>query len=161
MTHGDMATVQLPRRDRLVFIAFNSLMNLTTQENQLRCVTNAAAHLTDDGVFVVENVVPDPMYALHRRDGIDQFVHAEHVDTDGVTLEVGRYDRVTQCVDKCHLGLSQTGITQDPLALRHIWPSELDLMARLTGLRLRERHASWAGDPFVSGSTLHVSVYTR
>lgn len=161
VTRSDMASVQLPRRYRMVFIVFNSLMNLITQEDQLRCVANAAAHLTEDGVFVVENVVPDPMYALRRRDGVDQFVHAEHVGPDGVTLEVGRYDRVTQRVDKCRLGLGEGGITWDLLALRYVWPSELDLMARLAGLELRERHAGWSGEPFVSGSRVHVSVYGR
>lgn len=161
VTWGDMATVELPDRYRMIFIVFNSLMNLVTQEDQLRCVANAAAHLADDGVFVVENVVPDPMYGLRRRDGVDQFVNAEHIGPDGVTLEVGRYDRVTQRLDKCHLGLSESVTTRDTLALRYIWPSELDLMARLAGLRLRERHGGWSGEPFVSGSSSHVSVYGR
>lgn len=161
VTRADMAGVELPDRYRMVFIAFNSLMNLVTQDGQVRCVANAARHLTGDGVFVVENVVPDPMYTLRGRDGVDQFVHAEQVGPDGVTLEVGRYDRVTQRVDKCHLGLGDAGISRDTLALRYVWPSELDLMARLAGLRLRERHGGWSGQPFVSGSRMHVSVYGR
>lgn len=162
VTCGDMSRVELPDRYRLVYVVFNSLMNLLTQDDQLRCVENAARHLTDDGVFVVENVVPDPMYALRPdRDGVDQYVDAEHVAADGVTVEVGRFDRVTQRVDKCHVAVGSAGITLDPLALRYVWPSELDLMARLAGLRRRSRWAGWSGEPFDARSLRHVSVYGR
>jgi SAM-dependent methyltransferase len=157
---GDMATVALPGRYRLVYVVFNSLMNLVTQDEQVRCVANAARHLDDDGVFVVENVVPDPMYGLrHDRDGVDQYVDAGAIGPDGVTVEVGRFDRATQRVDKCHVQLGVGGLSVDPLALRYIWPSELDLMARLAGLRLRERWGGWAGEPFDGRSLRHVSVY--
>ena len=157
---GDMATVALPGRYRLVYVVFNSLMNLVTQDEQVRCVANAAAHLGEDGVFVVENVVPDPMYGLRRdRDGVDQYVDAESVGPDGVVVEVGRFDRATQRVDKCHVRLGAGGVAVDPLALRHIWPSELDLMARLAGLRLRERWGGWSGEPFDGRSLRYVSVY--
>ncbi|HYH30817.1 MAG TPA: class I SAM-dependent methyltransferase [Pseudonocardia sp.] len=162
VTRGDMAAVALPDRYRLVYVVFNSLMNLLTQDEQVRCVENAASHLTADGVFVVENVVPDAMYGLrHDRDGVDQYVDAGHIGPDGVRVEVGRYDRVTQRVDKCHVGLSGAGVQLDPLALRHVWPSELDLMARLAGLRLRDRWGGWSGEPFDSRSLRHVSVYGR
>ena len=157
---GDMATVTMPGRYRLVYVVFNSLMNLLTQDEQVRCVANAAQHLSDDGVFVVDNVVPDPMYGLrHDRDGIDQYVDAEAIGPDGVTVEVGRFDRATQRVDKCHVRLGAAGFAVDPLALRYIWPSELDLMARLAGLRLRDRWGGWAGEPFDGRSLRHVSVY--
>ncbi|MFP5068448.1 class I SAM-dependent DNA methyltransferase [Pseudonocardia nantongensis] len=161
VVHGDMAEVDLPGRYRLVFVAFNSLMNLTTQDAQVRCVTNAARHLDDEGVFVVENVCPDPMYRLERRDGVDQYCHAAGISTTGVHLDVGRYDRVTQRVDKCHVRIGEHGITRDTLALRYVWPSELDLMARLAGLELRERHGGWSDEPFTADSRLHVSVYGR
>jgi SAM-dependent methyltransferase len=161
VVEGDMATVELADRYRLVYIAFNSLMNLLTQEEQVRAVANAARHLTDDGVFVVEQVVPDPMYQLRQRDGVDQFVDAEEVDENGVVIEVGRYDRATQRVDKNHLTLGTGGITSGPIALRYVWPSELDLMAQLAGLRRRERWGGWAGEPFDGRSLRHVSVYGR
>jgi SAM-dependent methyltransferase len=162
VTCGDMAVVELPDRYRLVYVVFNSLMNLITQDEQVDCVANAARHLTDDGVFVVENVVPDPMYALRQdRGGVDQYVEAEHIGPGGVTVEVGRFDRVTQRVDKCHVGLDGAGVQLDPLALRYVWPSELDLMARLAGLRLRARWGGWSGEPFDSRSLRHVSVYRR
>jgi Methyltransferase domain len=160
VTCGDMAVVEMPDRYRLVYIVFNSIMNLLTQDEQVRCVANAARHLTDDGAFVVENVVPDPMYVLRHRDGVDQYVDTGHVGPDGVAIEVGRYDRVTQRVDKCHVTLGP-GVTLTPLALRYIWPSELDLMARLAGLRLADRWGGWAGEPFDGRSVRHVSVYRR
>ena len=115
VTCGDMAAVEMPDRYRLVYIVFNSLMNLLTQDEQVRCVANAARHLTGDGVFVVENVVPDAMYTLRQhRDGVDQYVDAEHIGPDGVTVEVGRFDRVTQRVDKCHVGLGRGGSPARP-----------------------------------------------
>ena len=159
---GDMAAVEMPQRYRLVYIVFNSLMNLITQDGQVRCVANAARHLTEDGTFLVENVVPDAMYVLRPdRDGVDQYVNAEQVGPHGVTVEVGRYDLVTQRVDKCHLGISASGVALNPLALRYIWPSELDLMARLAGLRLLARWGGWSGEPFDSRSVRHISVYGR
>jgi SAM-dependent methyltransferase len=159
---GDMAVVEMPDRYRLVYVVFNSLMNLLTQDEQVRCVENAARHLADDGLFVVENVVPDAMYGLRPdRSGVDQYVDAEQVGPEGVTVEVGRYDRVTQRVDKCHIGLSEAGFALDPIALRYIWPSELDLMARLAGLQRRARWGGWSGEPFDARSLRHVSVYSR
>ncbi|GAA4858459.1 class I SAM-dependent methyltransferase [Saccharopolyspora cebuensis] len=159
---GDMAAVEMPERYSLVYIAFNSLMNLLTQDEQVQCVANAARHLDSGGRFVVENVVPDAMYVLRQdRDGIDQYVNAEQIGSEGVTVEVGRFDRVTQRVDKCHLGVTASGIALDPLALRYVWPSELDLMARLAGLRLLTRWSGWTGEPFDSRSVRHVSVYGR
>src|SRR3712207_3186318 len=139
-----MAVVELPDRYRLVYVAFNSLMNLLTQDEQVTCVAGAARHLTDDGVFVVENVVPDPMYGLRQeRDGVDQYVQAMHIATDRVSVEAGRFDRVTQRVDKCHISFTGGGVRLDPVALRYIWPSELGLMAGLAGLRLRARWGGW------------------
>jgi SAM-dependent methyltransferase len=159
VVQGDMATVELADRYRLVYLVFNSLMNLLTQDEQVACVANAARHLSDDGVFVVEIVVPDAMYGLRQRDGVDQFVDAERVDDDGVTVEVGRFDRLSQRVDKSHLRLGAGGIVHDPIALRYVWPSELDLMARLAGLRLVERWGGWSGEVFDARSLRHVSVY--
>lgn len=160
VTRGDMATVEMPERYRLVYIAFNSLMNLISQDEQVQCIANAARHLTADGTLVIENVVPDAMYVLRQdRDGIDQYVNAGQIGTDGATVEVGRYDRVTQRVDKCHMGFSASGVSVEPLALRYIWPSELDLMARLAGLQLLDRWGGWTGEPYDSRSVRHVSVY--
>lgn len=162
VVRGDMATTTLPGRYRLVFVVFNSIMNLLTQDEQVVCVENAARHLTGDGVFVVENVVPDPMYALRQdRDGVDQYVYSGEMGPRGLRIETGRFDRATQRVDKCHVHFGDGGVRLDPLALRYVWPSELDLMARIAGLRLRERHGGWSGEPFDGRSLRHVSVYER
>lgn len=161
VTCGDMAVVELPDRYRLAYIVFNSLMNLLSQDEQGQCVANAARDLAEDGLFVVENVVPDAMYSLRHRAGVDQYVDAEQVGPEGVTVEVGRHDRVTQRVDKCHVGLSGAGVELDPIALRYIWPSELDLMARLASLQRRARWGDWSGEPFDARSFRHVSVYSR
>ncbi len=162
VVRGDMATVELPNRYPLAFVVFNSIMNLTTQDDQVQFVANAAKHLTDDGVFVVENVVPDLMYRLQPdRDGVDQYVFATRIGAEGVTVETGRFDRATQRVDKSHVEIGEQGIALDPLVLRYVWPSELDLMARLAGLTLRARWGGWSGEPFDGRSLRHVSVYTR
>jgi hypothetical protein len=159
---GDMSVVGTGACYRLVYVVFNSIMNLITQDQQVQCVANAARHLSDDGAFVVENVVPDGMYALRvDRDGIDQYVDAGPVGPEGAGIEVGRYDRATQRVDKCHLRFTAEGMTLNPLALRYIWPSELDLMARLAGLRLKSRWGGWSREPFDGRSLRHVSVYRR
>jgi hypothetical protein len=88
-------------------------------------------------------------------------VQAGRPGVEGVRVETGRFDRATQRVDKVHVHLGPGGVRLDPLALRYVWPSELDLMARLAGLALRERHGGWAGEPFDGRSLRHVSVYGR
>jgi SAM-dependent methyltransferase len=160
VVQGDMAETTLSEKYRLVYVVFNSIMNLVTQDGQARCVANAARHLADDGVFVVETVVPDHMYTLRADgDGVDQYVQAGEIGPQRVRISTGRFDRVTQRVDLCHVHIGDGGIRLDPLALRYVWPSELDLMARLAGLRLRERHGGWSGEPFDGRALRHVSVY--
>jgi SAM-dependent methyltransferase len=157
VTMGDMADVPVSGSYRLVFVVFNTLYNLLTQDAQVRCIENVARHLTDDGVFLVEALVPGSLYSL--RD--DQYVDAEAVEVDRVTLDVGRFDPVTQVLDESHVTLGPHGVRVSPIVTRYIWPSELDLMARIAGLRLRERWAGWNGEPFDARSTRHVSVYGR
>jgi len=91
----------------------------------------------------------------------DQYVDAEAVEVDRVTLDVGRFDPVTQLLDESHVTLSREGIRVTPIVTRYVWPSELDLMARIAGLRLHERWAGWQGEPFDARSARHVSVYGR
>jgi SAM-dependent methyltransferase len=157
VTMGDMAAVPVTGAYRLVFVVFNTLHNLLTQDDQVRCFENVARHLTDDGVFLVEALVPDSLYRL--RD--EQYVDAEAVEMDKVRLDVGRFDPVTQLLDESHVTLSRDGISVSPIVTRYVWPSELDLMARLAGLRLRERWGGWLREPFCARSTRHVSVYGR
>lgn len=157
VTIGDMADVPVPGHYRLIYLVYNTLFNLLTQDDQVRCFENVASHLTDDGVFVVEALTPDWLHAL--RD--DQYVDAEAVATDRVTLDIARYDRATQLLDECHVTLTQAGIRLSPIVTRFIWPSEMDLMARIAGLRLHFRWAGWQHEPFESRSDRHVSVYGR
>ena len=157
VTIGDMADVPVEGRYRLVYLVFNTLFNLLTQDEQVRCFANVAQRLDDDGVFVVEAFVPAWLHRL--RDG--QHVDAERVEVDRVVLDVGRHDPLTQTLDESHVELSAAGVRVGPIVTRYAWPAELDLMARLAGLRLRERWGGWSGQPFTAESRDHVSVYGR
>ena len=156
VTIGDFADVAVDGSYRLVFVVFNSFFNLLTQDDQVRCFENVAAHLTDDGSFVVEAFVPAFLYRL--RD--DQYVDAEAIEVDEVRLDIGRHDPVQQRLDESHVSLSRHGVRVNPIVTRYAWPSELDLMARIAGLRLAGRWAGWGGEPFTAASRRHVSVYT-
>lgn len=154
---GDFADVPVPGRFRLVYVVYNTLFNLLTQDEQVRCFENVAAHLADDGSFVVEAFVP--AYLNRLRD--DQYVDAEAVGVDQVRLDVARHDPVTQRLYENHVTIAAEGVRLKPIVTRYAWPSELDLMARIAGLRLRDRWAWWNREPFTATSRAHVSVYGR
>jgi SAM-dependent methyltransferase len=154
---GDFADVSTENRYRLIYLVFNTLFNLLSQDEQVRCFQNVARHLTDDGVFVVEAFTPGYLYRL--RD--NQYVNAEDIQGRQVTLDVGRHDPVSQTLTESHLQFSEHGVRLAPIVTRYVWPAELDLMARIAGLRLRERWADWRRGPFTAESRLHVSVYAR
>jgi SAM-dependent methyltransferase len=156
VTMGNFADVPVEGRYAVVFVAFNTFFGLTTQEEQVRCFENAAAHLGDDGVFVVEGFVPD----LTRFDR-NQRLSAMTVELDEVQLEATRYDPVAQRSTSQHVFLSAKGVELYPVVVRFAWPAELDLMARIAGLGLRERWGDWDGRPFTADSVRHVSVYGR
>lgn len=157
VVRGDMAGVQVGTNYRLVFLVYNTLFNLLTQDDQVRCFDNAARQLADDGVFVVEAATPDSLYRL--RDS--QYVDAEAIELGRVRLDVGRFDPVTQILDESHVDISPEGIRVGPIVTRFVWPSEMDLMARLAGLRLHQRWGGWSREPFEAASRRHVSVYGR
>lgn len=157
ITIGDFAEVPVAGTYRLIFVVYNTLFNLLTQQDQVRCFENVATHLTDDGLFVVEAFVPS--YLNRLRD--DQYVDAERIDVDRVRLDVGRHDPVSQRLDESHVLLSPEGVRVFPIVARYAWPSELDLMAHIAGLRLMDRWAGWRREPFTSTSRNHVSVYSR
>jgi len=156
VTMGDFGEVAVEGTFRLVYVVFNTFFNLGTQEAQVRCFRNVAARLDAEGSFVVEAYVPDPAWL---RDG--QYVRTESVEADAVRLDVCRIDAVAQRLDESHVLLAEGGVHLFPVVNRYAWPSEMDLMARLAGLRLRERWAGWRREPFVSSSPRHVSVYGR
>ena len=155
VTMGDFGDVAVPGAYRLIYVVFNTLFNLLTQEDQVRCFENVAAHLTDDGSFVIEAFVPNFLYRLRN----DQYVDAETIAVGEVRLDVARHDPMTQRLHESHVSLSREGVRLNPIVTRYAWPSELDLMARIAGLRLQERWAGWNREPFSSTSTNLVSVY--
>jgi hypothetical protein len=157
VTIGDFAAVPVEGRFRLIFVVYNTLFNLLTQDDQVRCFVNVAAHLEDDGLFVIEAF--DPKFLVRLRD--DQYVDAERIEVGEVRLDVGRHDPVTQTLDESHVVLSSAGVQVFPIVARYAWPSELDLMARIAGLRLHERWGGWQGEPYTAESRRHVSVYGR
>ena len=157
VTMGNFADVPVQGTYRVIYLVFNTLFNLLTQDEQVRCFENVAAHLTDDGVFVVEAFVP--AYLTRLRD--NQYVDAEAVEVNEVWLDVGRHDPVKQLLVESHVVLSPAGVRVYPIVTRYAWPSELDLMARIAGLRLKERWAGWNREPFTAASGTHVSVYGR
>ena len=154
---GDIAEVPVPGRYPLVYLAWNTLYNLLTQEDQIRCFENVAAHLTSGGRFVVEGYVPSYLYRMES----DQRVEAEHIGVDSVRLDVLRHDPATQTLEESHVTLSESGVRLTPVVHRYAWPSELDLMARLAGLQLESRFGGWSREAFDSKSELHVSVYVQ
>jgi SAM-dependent methyltransferase len=155
VTMGDYAAVDVSGRYRLIYVVFNTFHNLLTQDDQVRCFENVADHLTDDGVFVIE---ASTSWHLHRLDG-GQFVRLEDLRLDQVDVDVGRYDVSTQLYEVNHLRLTAEGTQFSPIVLRYCHPSELDLMARLAGLRLRDRWGGWQGEPFAADSRRHISVW--
>ena len=157
VTMGNFADVAVKGRYRLIYLVFNTLFNLLSQDEQVRCFENVADHLTDDGCFVVETYVP---VFLHRlRD--NQYVDAEAIRVDEVRLDVLRHDTAKQMIEESHVSLSSTGIRLNPVVQRYAWPSELDLMARIAGLRLKQRWAGWKREEFTSTSSNCISVYGR
>jgi SAM-dependent methyltransferase len=154
VTIGDFADVPVPGTYRVIFVVWNTLFNLLTQDDQVRCFENVAAHLTADGSFVVEAFVPAFLYRLRNH----QHVEAEAIAVDEVRLDVLRHDAATQRLEESHVALSRAGVRLHPVVQRYAWPSELDLMARIAGLRLKERWDGWNREPFTATGNC-ISVY--
>ena len=152
VTIGDMSTTKVEGTFSVAYIVFNSIFNLRTQDQQVACFENAAAHLEPGGRFVVEIMVPE-LQRLPRGDRFLLFdAQPEHVGFD-------EYDLVTQELISHHYAPERGDYTITPG--RYIWPSELDLMARLAGMGLRERWADWDRSPFTAESDKHVSVWQK
>ena len=156
VTVDDFERVPVRGSFRVVYVVFNTIFALLTQEAQVRCFAAAARRLQPGGAFVVQAFVPD----LARFD-MDQRVQALEVGVDDVRLDVSVHDPVLQRVSVQHVQIEGERVRLDPVELRYAFPSELDLMARLAGLELRNRWSSWRRDPFTADSTGHVSVYGR
>jgi len=154
VTMGDFADVDVQGRFELVYIVFNTLFALTSQDDQVRCFRNVAEHLTPDGVFVVEAFVPDlTRFVRHQSNNVVD------VQIDRVQLDASRHDPVNQVVHSQHVFLAEEGTRFYPVTIRYAFPSEMDLMARLAGLELKERWEDWRMRSFNSDSKNHISVY--
>jgi SAM-dependent methyltransferase len=156
VTIGSFADFALDQRFSFVFVVFNTFFALESQDEQVACFRAVARHLGDGGVFVMEAFVPD-LTRFQR----DQTVGAVEVATDLVKLDVTLHDPVAQRSTTQHVVISEDGIRLYPVNVRYAYVSELDLMARLAGLRLRERWAGWRKEPFGPGAQRHVSVWER
>lgn len=157
VTVGDFADVPVAGTYRLIYVVFNTFFNLLTQEDQVRCFGNVEAHLDADGAFVVEAYVPSFLHQLRNQ----QHVDAEIIEVDEVRLDVLRHFPARQMLSESHVSLTHAGVHLNPVVQRYAWPSELDLMARIAGLRPRSRWGGWNQEPFDDSSSMHVSVYAR
>ncbi len=154
VTVGDFSVVGVAGEFSLIYVVFNTLFGLLTQDAQIHCFENVSRHLTPEGVFVVEAFVPD----LKRFDN-GQSLKVISLDEGALRLDASRIDVAQQTITAQHVHLSEKGIQIFPVRLRYIWPSEMDLMARLAGLRLRQRWGGWEMTPFTGSSGKHISVY--
>jgi SAM-dependent methyltransferase len=152
--HGDMTTTRFDGAFSLVYLVFNTINNLTTQDAQVACFENAAAHLERSGCFVIEVGVPDLRRLPPGQTAVPFRVEPGRLGFD-------TYDVVTQEMWSHHYWTGTDGIESASLPFRYVWPAELDLMARIAGLRLRDRWAGWRREPFTADSRSHVSVYAK
>ena len=154
VTIGDFATTTVDGTFSVAYLVFNTIMNLTTQAGQVACFRNVAAHLEPGGCFVVEVMVPE----LQRLPP-GETVHPFHVG--GTRWGFDEYDVARQGLTSHHFEIVDGCIERTSVPFRYAWPSELDLMAQLAGMRLRERWSGWNREPFTSDSRQHVSVWEK
>jgi hypothetical protein len=152
VTIGDFATAEVDRKFKIVYLVRNTITNLTTQEEQVECFRNAAAHLEPDGCFIVENYIP----ALQRIPPGETNVVFAATPTH---LGFEEYDIAAQVAVSHHYWVIDGELRTLSSPHRYLWPSELDLMARLAGMTLRHRWDGWSREPFTSTSRSHVSVW--
>ena len=154
VTIGDMTTTRVAGTFTLAYLVYNTIENLTSQDAQVACFENAARHLAPGGCFVIEVEVPQ----LRRLPPGERFVPFS-VTPDH--LGIDEYDVARQGLVSHHYRNRDDAWRQISMPFRYVWPSELDLMARIAGLRLRDRWADWDRSPFTSESTKHVSVWEK
>jgi SAM-dependent methyltransferase len=155
VTIGDFATTTVEGTFSLAYLVFNTIMNLTTQDEQVACFQNVATHLEPGGCFVIEVGVPE-LQRLPPNETFRPFhVSATHLGFD-------EYDVAAQGLISHHYSAGPDGrLEARSIPFRYVWPAELDLMARLAGMRLRERLGGWGREPFTSESTTHISVWEK
>ncbi len=154
VTIGDFGTTSVGGTFSVVYLVANTIMNLTTQDEQVACFRNAAAHLEPGRCFVIEVLVP-PLRQLPPGETFQPF------DVSPTHLGFDEYDVARQGLVSHHYWISDGKVDVFSAPFRYVWPSELDLMARLAGMPLRERWSGWKREPFTSDSTKHVSVWEK
>ena len=151
---GDMATTRAPGEFTLVYLVYNTISNLLTQDEQVACFVNAAAHLVPGGRFVIECGVPDLRRLPPGQLACPFDVTEEHLGFD-------TYDLANQLLVSHHFTREGDRYRRDAGTFRYAWPAEMDLMARIAGLELEARYSDWRRTPFTGDSTAHVSVWRR
>src|ERR1035438_6259015 len=154
ITIGDFAATRAEGTFSVAYLVFNTIMNLTAQAAQVACFRNVAAHLESDGCFVIEVGIPDL-----RRLPPGQTVVAFHVSSTKWAFDV--YDVATQAMSSNYVEVVNDRGEYSSVPFRYVWPAELDLMAQLAGLQLRDRWAGWGREPFTSESRQHVSIWEK
>jgi SAM-dependent methyltransferase len=154
VTIGDFATTRVDGTFTLAYLVFNTIMNLTTQAQQVTCFRNVAAHLQPSGCFVIEVMIPD----LRR---LPPGQNALPFEVSPTRWAFDLYDTATQAMSSNYIEIDSGRCTCSTFPFRYVWPAELDLMAQLAGLRLRDRWGGWAREPFSSDSRQHVSVWEK
>ena len=154
VTIGDFATAKADGTFSLAYLVFNTIENLTSQAAQVACFRNGAAHLEPGGCFVIEVAVPD----LQRLPPGERYVVFDASETH---WGIDEYDVANQGLISHHFQLVDGRFERSSGPFRYVWPAELDLMAELAGMRLRERWSGWKREPFTSDSRQHVSVWER
>jgi len=154
VTIGDFASTSVERSFSLAYLVFNTIGNLTTQEAQVACFRNVAAHLEPGGCFVIEVMIPE----LQRLPPGETF---RVFDANESYWGIDEYDVATQGLTSHHLSIDDGKVDYLSFPFRYAWPSELDLMAQLAGMRLRERWGGWRREPFTNDSRKHVSVWEK
>jgi SAM-dependent methyltransferase len=154
VTVGDFATTSVDGRFSLAYLVFNTINNLTTQDRQVACFQNVAAHLEPGGCFVIEVGVPQ-LQRLPPGETVRPFsMTPTHLGFD-------EYDVANQGLISHHYSVVEGRLELMSVPFRYVWPAELDLMARLAGMTLQERWGGWRREPFTSDSTSHVSVWRK
>jgi SAM-dependent methyltransferase len=154
VTIGDFASTRVDETFSLAYLVFNTIGNLTTQESQVACFRNVAAHLQPGGRFVIEVGVPD----LQRLPPGEAF---RVFDASEGKWGIDEYDVATQGLISHHLRVCDAQLERISVPFRYVWPAELDLMAQLAGMHLIERWSGWNREPFTNESRKHVSVWQR
>ncbi len=154
VTMGNFADVAVEGELSLIFVVYNTFFALQTQDEQVRCFQNVAARLTPGGVFVLEAFVPD---SANFREGLK----VTAVTDERIRLKASEHDPVRQRLKSQHIVIRNQEIRLFPVEVRYAWPAELDLMARIAGLRLRHRWSNWNRDEIRANSEKHISVYER